>query len=224
MATDIRSSRAAGEGTVLHGIAWKTYSQLRDNPRNHHVRMSYLDGTLFLMSPQFIHDQSGWRLALVVDMVAWVLRIPHQGTATTTLRRKGQGRRKGSAKEPDFGFYFRDNDLRMRNKHDIDLDVDPPPDLAIEVDHKADSARALKLYAKLGVPEVWRYKPATKELWFGRLVGDAYESVDRSPNLPRLTTALVVQALEQAERLGESDWKPWLRAWALELPEPPANG
>jgi Uma2 family endonuclease len=212
---------AAGAGTILRNITWKTYVRLRDNAHNDHVRMSYLDGTLILMSPQYIHDRNGWQLAQVVDMVAWVHRIPSQGTMTTTLRRKGHGPRKGTGKEPDFGFYFRENDPRMRNKEQIDLDVDPPPDLAIEVDNKVDSTKALKLYARLGVPEVWRYKPRTKALWFGRLEGEAYEPIDRSLNLPRLTPALVVQALTEAERLGGLEWKDWLLAWARDLPEVP---
>ena len=224
MATDIRPTRAAEEpvGTVLRGISWKTYLRLRDNPENYHIRMSYLDGTLILMSPLYAHDNSSWKLGQVIVMVTWVHRIPHLGTGTTTLRRKGPGPKKGSGKEPDLGFYFGDHESRIRKKEDIDLDVDPPPDLAIEVDHKADSAKALKLYARLGVPEVWRYKPSKKSLWIGRLAGDAYETVDRSVNLPRLTPSLVVQALEEAGRLGELEWKDWLLAWARELPEPPA--
>jgi Uma2 family endonuclease len=224
MATDIQQTRAAdAEGTVLRGISWKTYLELRDNENNYHTRMSYLDGTLIFMSPQFPHENSGWMFALVLDMVTWVHRIPRQGTGTTTLRRQGPGPKKGTGKEPDLGFYFRENDLRMRNKDDIDLDVDPPPDLAIEVDHKADSSKALKLYARLGVPEVWRYKRKTKALWFGRLMGDHYESIDRSLSLPRLTPLLVLQALEEAERIGELEWKDWLLAWARDLPEAPAN-
>ena len=224
MATDIRPPHAAeAEGTVLRGIAWTTYLRLRDNPHNYRTRMSYLDGTLILMSPQYLHDHSSRRLALVVDMVTMALLIPCQGTATTTLRRQGVAPRKGTGKEPDYGFYFRENEPRMRNKEQIDLDVDPPPDLAIEVDHKADSSRALKLYARLGVPEVWRYKPKAKTLWFGRLAGGAYESIGRSLNLPRLTPTLVLQALEEAGRVGETDWKIWLRDWARDLPEAPAT-
>jgi Uma2 family endonuclease len=207
---------------TLRGVDWKTYCQLRDQEVNNHVRMSYLDGTLFLMSPQLVHDNSDRRLALIVDMVTWVHRIPHLGTATTTLRRKGDRPRKGSGKEPDYGFYFGDDALLIRNKEEIDLDVDPPPGLAIEVDNKADSSKALKLYARLGVPEVWRYKARTKTLWFGRLVGDHYEPTDRSLNLPRLTPALVVQALDEAGRLPELEWKDWLLAWARDLPEAPA--
>ena len=54
-------------------------------------------------------------------------------------------------------------------------------------------------------------------------MGDHYEPIDRSLNLPGLTPALVLQALEEARRLGELDWKDWLLAWARELPEPPAT-
>jgi Uma2 family endonuclease len=226
MATDIREPLTAeveAERTVLRGISWKTYLTLRDNPKNYHVRMSYIDGELILRWPRFIHDKYGRRLALVVDLVTMALLIPVQGTVTTTLRRKGPGTSKGTGKEPDYGFYFGANDLRMRNKDDINLDVDPPPDLAIEVDHTKDSTRALKLYARLGVPEVWRYKPKTKALWFGRLSSDHYDSLDRSVNLPRLTPTLVLHALEEAERMGEMEWKIWLLAWARDLPEAPAN-
>ena len=219
MATDVRPARARpATGTVLKGIAWETYLELRDNEENNHVRMSYLDGTLLLMSPQHIHDSSGWWIALIIDMVTWVHRIPRHGTATTTLRRKAPGPRKGTGKEPDLGFYFRDNEPRIRNKEDIDLEIDPPPDLAVEVDHKADSKKALKLYARLGVPEVWRFEPKKKALWFGRLVGEGYEPIDRSLNLPMLTPGLVLQALGEAERRGELEWKDWLLEWARGLP------
>ena len=91
---------------------------------------------------------------------------------------QGPGPRKGTGKEPDVGFYFGENVDRMRNKDDIDLTIDPPPELVVEVDNTNDSARALKLYARLGVPEVWRYKARTKKVWFGRLVGDHYEAIE----------------------------------------------
>jgi Uma2 family endonuclease len=227
MATDTQATpttQAEAPGIVLQGISWKMYLKLRDNPENYRVRMNYLDGTLTIMSPQYAHENSGWMFGLVIDMVTWVHKIPRRGAGSTTLRHRGAGPRKGTGKEPDLSFYFGDNDARMRNKDDINLEVDPPPDLAIEVDHTHDSKRALKLYARLGVPEVWRYQPKTKTLWFGRLAGKVYEPIDRSVNLPRLTPALVIQALQEAERLGELEWKDWLLVWARELPEVPLQG
>ncbi len=221
MATETRLPRI-DPGTTLRGITWKTYLRLRSNERNFHVRMSYLDGTLIFMSPAFIHDRYGRRLGLVVDNVTEALDIPTQGIATTTLRLPGDGPRKGTGKEADNGFYFRENEPRMRTKDDLVLPDDPPPDLAIEVDHKADSKQALQLYARLGVPELWVYRVRRRLVQFLRLAGEGYEPIDRSLSLPRLTPALVTLALEQAEHLGETAWKPWLREWARGLPDPPA--
>ncbi len=107
----------------------------------------------------------------------------------------------------------------MRNKDVIVLEVNPPPDLAIEIENKADSSKALTVYARIGVPEVWRYKSRKKTLWFGRLVGDRYEAIEQSLNLPKLTLALVLQALDRINEFGETASKPWLREWARNLPD-----
>ena len=214
------NQQAGFPGSVLRGVGWKAYNRLRDHPQNGHLRMSYLDGTLIVMSPEIVHDRYGRRLALIVDEVTEALGIFVEGIATTTLRRKRDGRLKGTAKEPDYGFYFGPNAERMHRRLDLNLDVDPPPDLAIEIDYKADSAKALKLYARLGIPEIWRYKPSSKELWFGVLSDGSYLSIDRSLSLPRLTPTLVLMALAKIEELGTSAAKPWLREWARGLPDP----
>jgi Uma2 family endonuclease len=219
MATEMRRAKTA-DGTVLRGIDWESYVKMRDYPGNDHFRMSYLDGTLILMSPELLHDRYGRRLAMVIDEVTEALGLFVEGISTTTLRRKRDGRRKGSAKEPDYGFYFGENARRMHLRQEIDLNIDPPPGLAIEVDYKADSAKALKLYASLGVPEVWRYKSRSKELWFGGLHENGYQSLGRSLALPRLTPALVLVALAKIDEIGTSAAKPWLRDWARDLPDP----
>lgn len=218
-----KTSRAKVHPTnVLRGVDWDSYIRMRNHPGNGHLRMSYLDGTLILVSPQFIHDRYGWQFAMLIVAACEVLAIPSCCTVTTTLQRRGPGGpRMGSAKEPDFGFYFRENAHRMRKKKSIVLEVDPPPDLAIEIDNKSDSSKALALYARIGVPEVWRFKTKSRKLWFGRLVGGTYETIDRSLNLPRLTPALLLLALEGIDELDDTAANPWLRDWARRLPEPP---
>ena len=180
--------------------------------------MSYLDGTFIFMSSDFVHARYGRRLAMVIDSATEAWGIFAEGIATTTLRRKQDGRRKGAAKEPDYGFYFGKNAERMHRQEEIDLEVDPPPDLAIEVDSRADPSKTLKIYARLGVPEVWRYRPDLDSLWFGRLSGDTYESIDRSLALPRLTTELVLLGLAKIDELGNTVARPWIRDWARGLP------
>jgi Uma2 family endonuclease len=219
MATETVRPRAL-PSNVLRGVDWKTYLRLRNHPGNGHLRMSYLEGTLILVSPEFIHFRYGRRMAMMISEMGEALEIPLLSLCSPSLQRVGSDSRKGSAKEPDIGFYFRENELRMRRKDTLDLEVDPPPDLTIEIDNKADSSKALALYARIGVPEVWWYRARKKTLWFARLAGETYEPVERSINLPRLTPALVLFALGKIDEMGETASKPWLREWARGLADP----
>ena len=211
---------------TLRKVDWESYEKLRDDPSNDHLRMTYLDGTLTIMSPQLVHDLDSRHLFLVVIAVVRAWRIPFLAVGTTTLRRKGRVHLKGAAKEPDEGFYLGEDAARIRGKQTLDLTVDPPPNLAIEVDNKADTEAALPTYARIRVPEVWRYNARDRTLWFGRLAVEGYEETGRSLGLPRLTPSLVTEALETALAgdMDELDWLDWLDAWARTLPEPPEAG
>ena len=177
--------------------------------------MTYHDGTLELTYPLYRHEKSSSRLTRFIWAVVEVLDIPCAcaGAGSTTLRRKEEGPKKGSGKEPDTSFHIT-NEHRIRERDEIDLDVDPPPDLAIEVDNTADSEAKLPVYAKLGVPEVWRYDAKTGSLWFGRLQTDGtYRPIERSECLPMLTPALVLDALGRCRGVEESRWGRLLRDW-----------
>jgi Uma2 family endonuclease len=207
---------------TLRDVDWETYCQLRDESANKRIRMEYLDGTLTLMSAESICDGGAELLGLLIRAVTSGLGLEVKGIWTTTLR-KGTAQRKGAGKEPGNGFYIGENERRMRKNKTLDLAVDPLPDLAIEVDNTRNSKRALPIYARLGVPEVWRYNAKSHSLWFGRLVGDQYESVDHSLALPRLTPALVLHALDVLDEgeMDENAWFEWLKGWARDLPEAP---
>ena len=167
------------------------------------------------MSPEYRHEKGAVRLGTIVRVVAVELDIPCTSSRLTTFGKGGDLPRKGRAKEPDESFYLA-NEPRIRDKDAIDLEVDPPPDLWIEVDNRGSSFGKLPLYAALGVPEVWRYRPRRGILWFGRLGPDGYESTDRSLALPMLSPPLVLEALAMCVGLPESAWEKRLRAWVRE--------
>jgi Uma2 family endonuclease len=220
MATATSTRPTVSVGPTLHNVDWSTYCKFRDDPANDHLRMTYLDGNLTIMSPHLIHDYESRRILFIVSAVARAWRIRSMVVGTTTLRKEGRTELQGAGKEPDEGFYLGDDVARIRGKTMLDLSIDPPPNLALEVDNTVDSEPALPTYARIGVPEVWRFDAVDRTLWFGRLIGDHYEEVTRSVSLPRLTPPLVLEALDarrQAE--DDNDWLDWLEPWARALPE-----
>jgi Uma2 family endonuclease len=200
----------------LRGVSYDFYSQLRREPANRPLRMTYHNGTLEIMSPLYRHEKYSRRLGLIVLAVAAVLGIPCQGAGSTTFRRRGKRMLEGWGKEPDQSFYLA-NESRIRGKEEIDLEVDPPPDLWIEVGHRGSSRGRLPLYASLEIPEIWRFRTKSQMLWFGRLDGGAYTDIERSVALPLLTPQRVLESLRLGDGLSESEWDVVLRAWAAEL-------
>ncbi|HWE37085.1 MAG TPA: Uma2 family endonuclease [Isosphaeraceae bacterium] len=203
--------------TVLRGVPWSTYVRLRDEPRNYGLRMTYYDGTLEIMSPEYIHEASSERLGSLVRAAAKHSNLAYIAAGSTTFRLPGQRKRKGHGKEPDRCFYIA-SVPRIRGKKNLDFPADPPPDLWIEVDNRGSSRGRLPVYARLGVPEVWRYDARKNTLWFGRRAGETYEAIEHSLCLPILTPARTLEALALGEGLADSEWEDRLVAWLGKLP------
>jgi Uma2 family endonuclease len=199
---------------VLRGVPYDAYVAMRRTPGNAHLRMTYHDGTLEIMSPEFRHERASSRLGQLVLTLAVELGLDCESSRCTTFRRGGAGVFRGKGKEPDESFYFA-NESRVRGKHVIDLDAgDPPPDLWIEVDNRASSRGKLPVYAALGVPEVWRHRARKKHLVFlGLDPQGVYEPIERSRCLPMLTPALVLEGLALGEGLSAMEWQTMFHAW-----------
>ncbi len=208
--------------TVLRGVPYDVYVALRRARGNDHLRMTYYDGTLEIMSPEYRHEGASSRLGLLVHLVAAALGVDYECGGGTTFRRAGAGPRKGRGKEPDASFYFT-NAPALLGKEDINLDAgDPPPDLWIEVGNRASSQGKLPDYAALGVPEVWRFRVRKKHLVFLGLTPEGtYQPMERSRCLPILTPALVLEALSLGDGVLTSQWQTRLRAWIAETLQRP---
>jgi len=223
-----RPAAIRDQTVVLRRVPWKVYEALRNETSNDRIRMSYLDGTLTLMSPGIIHDDGIELLVLVVRGASAGMGLPLKGTRTATLR-KGTARLKGGGKEPDQGFYIGDHVRALGRFKDLgrdhlDLNIDRPPDFAIEIGSSRKVNLGLPIYARLGVPEVWCHDVKTGKLRFFRLAGDAYAEVERSVLLPKLTTALVLQALDLIDEVDgdECAFLERVMQWTIDLPDPPA--
>lgn len=137
---------------VLDNVNWRTYTRLLYTfAGRRRLRLTYDRGTLEIMSPLLEHDWDGDFLGALVRALTEELGQPLKAGGSVTLRR----RRTQRGLEPD-RCYWVSSESQVRGKRTLDLRIDPPPDLAIEIDVTSSSLDRMKIYAALGVPEVWR--------------------------------------------------------------------
>jgi len=159
---------------VLHGVPWWTYVALRDALEDHAgLKMTYLCGTLELMSPSTLHEDAKKIIARLIEVWAMERDVDLRGFGGATFRREAKER----GLEPDECY-------KLGKLHD-----DAIPDIAIEVVVTSALVDKMAVYAGLGVPEVWEWRPNTQTIAVYRLVGDAYARRERSEVLPDLDVA-----------------------------------
>ena len=142
---------------VLTGLTWQQYVTITDAlPDRPGIRTAF-DGEnleLITLSPQ--HERLKRILNRLVETICMELVIDLQGGGTTTFRSEAMER----GLEPDECYWIAHvDDVIGINRWGAA--VNPPPDLAIEIDIASKSVRRQPIYAKLGVPEIWRYDGQT---------------------------------------------------------------
>ena len=201
----------AEQRVVLRNVSWETYeSLLADHESSSAPRFTYDRGEMEIVSPSPEHEAYNRSIALLVESAAEELGIDVYDLGSTTFRFEDLER----GFEPDSCFYIQ-NEEQVRGKDRIDLTVDPPPDLVIEVDITSPSINKLPIYARLGIPEVWRYDG--EELNILRLGDNGYVEVSESAALPGLKSTVLAGLIEQSKSLRRTVWLREVRRKTREL-------
>jgi len=214
---------AGEQGFVLAGIEWDQYVKINDAlPDRRGVRMIYIDGSLTLLTPSLRHERFSEEFDKIVMAVALGSGIEWEVAGQATFRLEA----KQAGVEGDRTYFFGANAAIMGGQGDIDLTTQPPPDLAIEVEVTHPADQAIATYARIGVPEVWRYQARRRTLAFLVLGEDgAYRPAARSRNLPFLTPEDVLDQLRLAEEIRVfSRWYAQLTEWVRVTLLPRAGG
>ena len=175
------SNSIAEQRLILYGISWQQYETLRQTLDGvSGTRMTYLNGTLEIMTPSPEHEDSKATIGdlLSVYLTQKQIRFYHRGSPTL----KNQDTARG--KEPDDSF-------NLETKKDI-------PDIAIEVIVSSGSLDILSVYQGLGVLEVWLWK--NNQLSIHHLCPQGYEQITKSELLPELNLALLVKYLNYPDQ------------------------
>ena len=181
---------------VLKGVSWPTFQALlADVGDDRAWRIAYDNGVLEIRMPYQEHEQPKIMLSYFVTAIADELEIEAMELGALLLEREELQR----AIEPDTCFYIQ-NEALVRSKI-IDLQTDPAPDLAVESDYSNSSLNKFTIYASLGVPELWRYRRPTLEVY--QLVEGQYERVAQSLAFPFLPIAEIPEFMEQSRAIGQ---------------------
>lgn len=210
MATVEKTRLLSERRIVLSGISWKLYEQLRENEENWHVRMAYDGGRLELMSPSQDHEAIKELICDMIKAFTEELSISRRSLGSTTWKRAELAK----GLEPDGCFYILNYD-RIRHRRQIDLSVDPPPDLAIETEVSRSIVSRLRIYAALGVPEIWRWRRSGLTAYS---LGEDGKYAERefSLNLPMLRVKDLEPFLDFQLAADELAWIRKFRAWLHE--------
>jgi Uma2 family endonuclease len=198
-----------GRALRLSNVSWEEYEAvagaLGERPG---VRITFDRGELEIMVPSLDHDFGDRFLALLVPELARALKLPFRPGGSVTMKLKG----KQKAIEGDDVFWLA-NASKLAGVRKLDLTVHPPPDLALEVDVSHSSMNRLRIYAKMGVPEVWRLDGDA--LTFHVLVGKRYEARECSLAFPVVSPAELLAFVTRARLAGDQtplvdEFRQWL--------------
>lgn len=195
----------------IHDVAWSVYETFVEGLGNRSgTRITYDDGVLEISSPSQLHEHLKSLIGCFIETLTLELGMDRKSVGSTTIRRADI--KKGS--EPDESYYL-EHEPAVRHRDELDFTIDPPPDLAVEIDISRDSWRRLKVFAKVGIPEVWRHDGDKLEILRLDAKGQYRKSAE-SVALPGVRPADVDRLLERRQELSETQLARSFRDWVRE--------
>jgi Uma2 family endonuclease len=182
------------------------------------------------MPPLRLHEKCKKLIGQMIEVLRLELRIPMESAGSTTFRRK----RLAKGLEPDECYYIA-HEAEVRSGEEFDLERDPPPDLVVEIDITHRAVNRKRIYAALGVPELWSFDGErlialelvphpVRGAKGGTSINKAelrkrkYVPIEKSLAFPFLDVAELVQFLKIASEGGETAaifaFQDWVRTGA----------
>jgi Uma2 family endonuclease len=206
------------DGSVLlEDVSWETYEQMLADVGDGHLRLTFDEGRLEIVSPSNPHEHITKVIARITEAYADEMGIPIEGLGSTTWKSK----RLQKGLEPDECYYIQhfDDVVGQAGTRELDLSKDPPPDLAIEIDVTHRSIPRQPLYAALKVAEIWRWD-GKRVVPLHRTRGGKYAVATRSLAFPGLDFDLLNEVVQLSLTQGQPAAIKTLRARLRGTPDP----
>jgi Uma2 family endonuclease len=191
---------------VLENIRWSTYQALLRDLGDRPIHLTYDEGRLEIMTLSPRHEILKTLFGRFIEQLTLELDIPIKSLGSTTIARKELKR----GLEPDECYYI-GREFKVRGKMEFNFKKDPPPDLAVEVDVSRSSLSRQRVYAALGVPEMWRYDGELHVLHLQ--ANREYVEQNRSLSFPFLPMDRIEAFIHQISELEENALLRKFRDW-----------
>jgi Uma2 family endonuclease len=179
-----------GQRVLLNGVGWREYvamgDLLRDRPA---LRLTYDRGRLEIMTTSSTHERLKKWLGRFVETIAEECGVAILPGGSMTFQREDLER----GFEPDECFWIA-KEAVMRGRPNHDPTQDPPPDLIIEIEVTRSALNRMALFARLGVPEVWRFDGAALHVHRLQSPG-GYAEAKNSPTFPSIRVSDLIPFL-----------------------------
>jgi Uma2 family endonuclease len=193
--------------TLRQNISWQEFEEiLAELGDNRSSRVAYDRGTLEIMTPLPEHEGYKEIIGDLIKDLADELELNYESFGSTTWKKEVTL----AGSEPDNCFYFQ-NERAVRGRLDINLAQDPPPDLVLEIDITSKSLDRLPIYARLGVPEIWRYDRSILKIY--QLQAGQYQETDFSLAFPSIPVKEIPDFIIKNIILGRRKLRQKFRIW-----------
>jgi len=205
----VEMAREQQAAIILSNVAWATYRQFVEETMDiiRSPRFYYDEGNLLIMSVSSEHEAVKDSIVYLINILTEEFQINARSLGSTTYLKDDI--EKGF--EPDSCFYF-ENEERIRGVKRLDMSVHPAPDLIIEVDITSLSTFRQHIFARFGVPEIWRFDGGQIEIL--KLENGKYVPIENSLALPLVTPEKLTEFIKGSQNLSRLEWIGKVRDWA----------
>jgi tetratricopeptide (TPR) repeat protein len=203
-----------GETKIIHNVSWEEFENiLAEMGDNRSSRVAYDRGRLEIMAPLPEHEGYKEIIGDLIKDLAEELNLDYRSFGSTRWKRQ----KELAGVEPDNCFYIQNESL-VRGRLTIDLEQDPPPDLVLEIDITSKSIDRMPIYARLGVPELWRYDKKILRIY--QLQNGKYNETDTSLAFGTFPVKQIPSFIEQnitaSTRKLRQSFRTWVRQYLAE--------
>jgi Uma2 family endonuclease len=201
--------------TLEDGISWEQFEQtIAAMGDKRSSRVTYDRGKLEIIEPAQAHAYYKELVGNLIKELADGMGKDYESCGSTLWKRQAEE----VGIEPDNSFYFQ-NEGVVRGRMDVDLEKDPPPDLVLEIDLTPKMLDRMSIYARLGVPEVWRYSESFLRIY--RLEAGKYTETEDSSIFEGFPVRQIPDFIRQnimvGSRARRQAFKGWVDLCAAEL-------